>query len=835
MSRPPIPRLSQFILKVHSRCDLACDHCYVYEGPDQSWHGRPMAIPDEVITQSARRIAEYARANRLGTVQIVLHGGEPLLAGRPRLHRIATELRSALGGVCRLDLMIHTNGIILDEKFCELFDEHDIKVGISIDGDRAANDRHRRYADGRSSYDKVLRAVELLRTARFRHLYAGLLCTVDVANDPVLVYQALMQLEPPQIDFLLPHATWDHPPARRLGADTEYADWFIAVYQQWQADGRPAQIRTFDSMLSTLGGGTSFTEALGLGPAGVLVIETDGSYEQVDSLKVAFEGAPETGTDVFAHPVDAVARHPGIVARQQGKAGLCQTCQECPVVTSCGGGLYTHRYRATNGFSNPSVYCADLFKLISHISEELPASTAGGPHTPAHVLSDQNFRSLAAGFGDGSAMAQLAETQHSLVRGLLGAVYQQAISAPVVPVTVQADLHRSWSLLTALDREHPEALAAALRHPYLRVWAVRCLDRLAAAAAGVDADAEPADGSVLAADLRHLGAIAATAAIRAGTGGSATAPVLNAAVHLPALGRLVLGPDQGAWPDEGEPGTATIDVISKAVIVRVGDDCWNLDLAGLLAGAAHVIRSAENARLADWQPVRLLDAPGISVALDDIDPYRDCHDWPVASRLTDAEFAQWARMFADAWRMIRRDHAVYAPALAAGLSALMPLAPAQQGRAVSAAARQAFGSVAAALPSDPVTLALLLIHEFQHVKLGAILDVCDLYDPADGRFFHPPWQDDHLVHAPRREDKNQLGSLLQGAYAHLAVTDFWRARQQAVAGPLAEVAAERYALCRAHTREAIKMLANSGSLTPLGTGFVAEMRHSASPQQDPVS
>ena len=55
--------------------------------------------------------------------------------------------------LCDLDLRIHTNGVLLTERFCELFAEHGVKVGISIDGDRAANDRHRRYADGRSSYD----------------------------------------------------------------------------------------------------------------------------------------------------------------------------------------------------------------------------------------------------------------------------------------------------------------------------------------------------------------------------------------------------------------------------------------------------------------------------------------------------------------------------------------------------------------------------------------------------------------------------------------------------------------------------------------------------------
>ena len=142
MFQPPFP-LSEFVLKVASRCDLACDHCYVYESADQSWRGRPLTMSDEVISQAAGRIAEHAVSHRLNSVQVVLHGGEPLLAGRARLGRIATELRSALGGVCRLDLRIHTNGVLLDEGLCELFAEHDVRVGISIDGDRAANDRHR--------------------------------------------------------------------------------------------------------------------------------------------------------------------------------------------------------------------------------------------------------------------------------------------------------------------------------------------------------------------------------------------------------------------------------------------------------------------------------------------------------------------------------------------------------------------------------------------------------------------------------------------------------------------------------------------------------------------
>ena len=123
------------------------------------------------------------------------------------------------------------------------FSEHQVKVGISIDGDRAANDRHRRYSDGRSSYDQVIRTIGLLGSGRFRDLYAGLLCTIDVANDPLAVYESLMDLRPPGIDFLLPHATWDHPPTRAAATDAEYAQWLIAIFDRWLADGCPSRIR----------------------------------------------------------------------------------------------------------------------------------------------------------------------------------------------------------------------------------------------------------------------------------------------------------------------------------------------------------------------------------------------------------------------------------------------------------------------------------------------------------------------------------------------------------------------------------------------------------------
>ena len=204
--------VSQYVLKVSGRCDLACDHCYVYEHADQSWRRKPKVMAEETVGQAAKRISEHAQRHFLTGVSVVLHGGEPLLLGRERLRSLLFTLRSVIDPVTRLGLTVHTNGVQLDEGLCDLFTAYGVQVGVSLDGDRAANDRHRRFADGRSSHPQVLRALALLRRPEYRHLYAGILCTVDVANDPLAVYEAVLAQAPPRFDLLLPHATWDTRP-----------------------------------------------------------------------------------------------------------------------------------------------------------------------------------------------------------------------------------------------------------------------------------------------------------------------------------------------------------------------------------------------------------------------------------------------------------------------------------------------------------------------------------------------------------------------------------------------------------------------------------------------
>jgi uncharacterized protein len=375
----PVP-FREFIVKINGRCDLSCDYCYMYEMADQSWRHQPIRMSTDIAERIASRIGEHARAHQLTDIVLVLHGGEPLLAGHDLIWNLVTATRKEAAPSTRVKVVVQTNGVGLTDSYLELFAELDVHVGVSLDGGTEANNRHRRFASGRGSYAAVAAALERLRQERFRHLFSGLLCTVDLRNDPVQTYEELAAFNPPKIDFLLPHATWDSPPPTR-GMDTAsapYADWLIAAFDHWYIAPRMG-VRLFEHIMRLIIGETPLSEAVGLSPAQMIVIETDGSIEQVDTLKAAYQGATLTGLNVNRDPLDLALLLPGIVARQVGIMALAAQCRACPVHRICGGGMYTHRYRTGTGFANPSVYCLDLLRLINHIRRVMQYDIAKRP------------------------------------------------------------------------------------------------------------------------------------------------------------------------------------------------------------------------------------------------------------------------------------------------------------------------------------------------------------------------------------------------------------------------------------------------------------------------
>ncbi|BCJ52985.1 radical SAM protein [Actinoplanes sp. NBRC 14428] len=356
--------VSQIVLKLHSRCNLSCAYCYVYNSVDETWKRQPVTLTEETRKLVAERIAEHVGAHRPAAISVVLHGGEPLLAGHDGVADTLSAISAAMPPETEVRFGMQTNGMLLDERFLEIFHRYGVRVGVSLDGGRAANDRHRIHVNGRGSYERAVAGLRLLARPEHRDIYSGLLCTIDVRNDPVAVYEDLAAFDPPALDLLLPHGNWTNPPPRPPGARS-YAQWLIEVFDAWyDAPVVRTHIRLFESMMVRLLGGHGTLETIGGDQAGIVVIETDGTYEETDSLKTTVDGAAATGLGVRTASLDDV------MARLDAPVRLSETCLSCPVLRVCGGGLRAHRYR-DGSFDNPSAYCDDLYAVIRHIEQRM--------------------------------------------------------------------------------------------------------------------------------------------------------------------------------------------------------------------------------------------------------------------------------------------------------------------------------------------------------------------------------------------------------------------------------------------------------------------------------
>ena len=200
------------------------------------------------------------------------------------------------------------------------------------------------------------------------------------------------------------------------------------------------------------------------------------------------------------------------------------------------------------------------------------------------------------------------------------------------------------------------------------------------------------------------------------------------------------------------------------------------------------------------------------LVVDDLDPYRMPETGNIGGRLTDSETRRWQSTLCEAWELLvrappargRGGHHGDQGADAAG-------APAR-GQS-SSTSRETFGCVALSTPPDASTLAITLTHETQHAKLSALLDIVPLTLPDDGSRHYAPW----------REDPRPVSGLLQGAYAFLGVTGFWRRHRDLVSGEAPLRAGAEFFRWREATRLVTGTLLGSGRLTSEGEAFTAGM------------
>lgn len=222
--------------------------------------------------------------------------------------------------------------------------------------------------------------------------------------------------------------------------------------------------------------------------------------------------------------------------------------------------------------------------------------------------------------------------------------------------------------------------------------------------------------------------------------------------------------------------------------------------------------------MANWRPIPQIrvthGSHTLELALDDVDSYASFEIGREPVVLDDHSTNHWQSLADQAWEILVRIQPDLSDSLARAMFSIVPLVPSVEGEPYSVTSPESFGSAMMELPRDATSLAVSLIHEFQHVKLGALLDLISLTHEESGAFHYAPW----------RLDPRPISGLLQGAYAYFGIVSFWREYSPRAYADDVFRARFGYARWRRSTLAVLDDLLASDGLTDLGIWFTTNMR-----------
>ena len=397
-------------------CNLDCAYCF-FLSKEMLYPGSRFRMADEMLETYVRQLVEaHAGAP---VVEVAWQGGEPTLMGLPFFRRSAELVDRYLHPGQSAVYTIQTNGTKLDAEWAAFFREHDVLVGISIDGPREIHDTFRVTKGGRGSFDQVMRGLAHLRDGGVEY---NVLTTVHAANEQRgrEVYRFLrdecgarfMQFIPliervsGAADPEAPRSSWRDRPlylqegdgvtARSVTAEG-YGRFLVDVFEEWvRRDVGEVYVQMFDTTLANWVGETPgmcvHCETCGL----ALALEHTGDVYSCDHF---VEPSYLLGNITEHHLLELVASEQQRAFGRAKADTLPRYCRECDVRFACHGGCPKDRFTTTpDGEPGLNYLCPSFKRFFGHVAapmKEMAELLARG-RAPSEIVRRYDTESTAA-------------------------------------------------------------------------------------------------------------------------------------------------------------------------------------------------------------------------------------------------------------------------------------------------------------------------------------------------------------------------------------------------------------------------------------------------------
>jgi uncharacterized protein len=147
-----LPPLQELTVWNTSKCNLRCEYCYVYRLYED--------IPrQEMQKETMDALIHFAMHHLMYNGRIWFFGGEPLASFETM--KYITEKARAENLAIQFGLT--SNCTLLDEEKVMWMRKYNYQILCSLDGSQVLHNKHRKYADGRGSFEDAWRGIQLVR------------------------------------------------------------------------------------------------------------------------------------------------------------------------------------------------------------------------------------------------------------------------------------------------------------------------------------------------------------------------------------------------------------------------------------------------------------------------------------------------------------------------------------------------------------------------------------------------------------------------------------------------------------------------------------------------
>jgi uncharacterized protein len=366
-------------------CNLNCRYCFYLEKellyPDLA-RSSEWILPENILEEYVR---QYIESNPAPVITFGWQGGEPTLVGVDYFRKIVVLQHKYAHGK-KIENTFQTNGILLDDTWCEFLAQNGFLVGLSVDGPKHLHDRYRVDKGGAPSFDKVMRGVGFLK----KHGVEFNTLTVvqqDNSQYPLEVYRFLKELGHNFLQFI--------PIVERVAAQVtewsvkpqQYGKFLCAIFDEWvRNDVGKIFVQLFDVTLAAWAGMEPALCVFQQTCGGAAVLEHNGDIYSCDHFVY-----PENRLgNIMKQPLAEL-----LSSDQQTRFGqdkrdrLPRYCHDCEVRFVCNGECPKHRFTKTpDGEENLNYLCPAYKLFFAHVAPYMKfmANELGAERPPANIM-----------------------------------------------------------------------------------------------------------------------------------------------------------------------------------------------------------------------------------------------------------------------------------------------------------------------------------------------------------------------------------------------------------------------------------------------------------------